>query len=162
MNAGKKEGLDVGVNVTLLREGEPIIHPMTGEVLGVPQEPVGMATVFEVGETMSRASLEKVYSVPMLNDLAEFMVEIEMPAVAEMVPQAEVDEMSARINKLERSMRWYQKKDKAMSGYPAFVEQVWDEIIAMKSYLVSVDERLVDLEEPAGSRSNPPIIRDER
>ena len=37
LGTGYLAGLNVASLVTLLREGEPIIPPLTGEVLGVPQ-----------------------------------------------------------------------------------------------------------------------------
>ena len=48
IEAGSDQGLQTGASVTLLRSGEEIIHPISGQVLGIPQEPVGLAEVRSV------------------------------------------------------------------------------------------------------------------
>ena len=149
LEAGTNKGLGKGAMVTLLREGEPIVHPLTGAVLGMPQEPVGVVEVVEVHADMARGVISKSYSQPMVGDLAEYAaVEVVMSPAPMMEPDGEVTE---RVDALERSLRQVQKSNKAITAYPAFREQVWDEIMAMRSHLLSVDERLVDMEEQQGA-----------
>ena len=146
LEAGTEAGLGKGAVVTLLREGEPIVHPLTGAVLGMPQEPVGVLEVIEVGPTSGRGVLTKIYSPPMVGDMAEYAaVEVMM------APPAVVGEVTDRVGALEKTLRQYQKSNKVLKTYPAFAEQVWDEIMAMRSHMLSVDERLIDLEEQQGA-----------
>ncbi len=151
LDAGMKAGLGNGAMVTLLREGEPIVHPLTGAVLGMPQEPVGMLEVVQAAETSARGILSKAYSQPMVGDLAEYeAVEMTMAAPAPAMAE-KTDGVEDRIEELEKTLRQYQKSGKAIKAYPTFVQQVWDEIMAMRSHLLSVDERLVELEEQQGA-----------
>ena len=147
--AGRLDGLGAGARVTLLREGEPIVHPLTGEVLGIPEEPVGVLKIVEAQDREATGTMEKVYSTPMIDDLAEYE---RMPdAVAGPGETPEVGVVIQRVEELEQSMQRYRKSSRALSGYPTFSRQVWDEMVEMKSYLVDLDERLVHLEEQQGS-----------
>lgn len=165
LNAGRREGLALDAEVNLLRLGSPIVHPLTGQVLGRPQEPVGMARVFEVGDHQSRAVLEKSYSAPQVGDAVEYersaahaVAETAATAhghEAETRPPAEASgktveadgEVQQRLKELEQSVEAYHTSSKTLKAYPVFAQRVWDEISSMKSYLVSMDERLVQLEE---------------
>ena len=146
LGAGSQHGMVMAAEVTLLREGEPIVHPLTGQILGVPQEPVGMVHVFEVQEQTAKARLVKTYSEPMVDDLAEYMqvmVETPQPDVKDVV-----DEFAQRVKELESSVQDYEKANETLTkSDPAFARRIWDEISAMRSYMVSLDERLVELEE---------------
>ncbi len=146
LGAGSQHGMVMAAEVTLLREGEPIVHPLTGQILGVPQEPVGLVHVFEVQEQTAKARLVKAYSEPMVDDLAEYMqvmVEAPEPDVKDVV-----DEFAQRVKELESSVQDYEKANETLTkSYPAFARRIWDEISAMRSYMVSLDERLVELEE---------------
>ena len=170
-NAGRREGLVLDAEVNLLRLGSPIVHPLTGQVLGRPQEPVGLARIFEVGEHQSRAVLEKSYTVPQVGDAVEYEPSVGHAAAetvaavhgheAEAKPPAEVPragaghgkavaaegEVQQRLKELEQSVADYHTSSKTLRAYPVFAQRVWDEISSMKSYLVSMDERLVQLEE---------------
>lgn len=147
--AGRLDGLGAGARVTLLREGEPIIHPLSGEVLGIPEEPVGVLSIVEAQDREARGTMEKVYSTPMVDDLAEYE---RMPeATADPGGTPEVGVVIQRVQELEQSMKSYRKSSRALSGYPGFARQVWDEMAEMKGYLVDLDERLVHLEEQQGS-----------
>ena len=145
IGAGERAGLAVASDVTLLREGEPIIHPISGQVLGTPQEPVAVVHVYEVAESRSRARLVKMYSAPMVDDFAEYA---RAPKVKgeEIVLVPKVFE--ARVKHLESEFEEFGETHAKLRKYPAFARRVWDEISSMKSYLVSIDERLVELEEP--------------
>ncbi len=146
LGAGSQNGMVMAAEVMLLREEEPIVHPLTGQILGVPQEPVGLVHVFEVQEQTAKARLVKVYSEPMVDDLAEYMqvtVETPEPDVKDVV-----DEFAQRVKELESSVQDYEKANETLTkSYPAFARRIWDEISAMRSYMVSLDERLVELEE---------------
>ena len=72
LGAGRLDGLAADAQVMLLREADPIVHPLTGEVLGTPQEPVGTVSIFELQDHSARARLVKAYSIPAVDDLAEF------------------------------------------------------------------------------------------
>jgi hypothetical protein len=146
LGAGSQHGMVMAAEVTLLREGEPIVHPLTGQILGVPQEPVGIVHIFEVREQTAKARLVKAYSEPMVDDLAEYM------QVMVETPQSDVkdvvDEFAQRVKELESSVQDYEKANETLTkSYPAFARRIWDEISAMRSYMVSLDERLVELEE---------------
>lgn len=144
IDAGQEDGLTVTAKVTLLREGEPIIHPLTGDILGMPQEPVGTVHIYEVDAHTARGGLVKMYSDPVVGDLAEFEPKISATAA----PAPEVEEVKERVEQLSQSVEEYRRRSEQRLGtYPDFARRVLDEIGAMKSYLVSLDERMVELEE---------------
>ena len=147
IGAGRLDGLGPAEEVTLLREAEPIVHPLSGEVLGVPQEPVGKAQIYEVKEKRARGRLVKGYSAPQVGDLVEYERQ-GMIQEAEMPPA--VDKVIERVKGLEQDMVQYRKYRKTIAAYPVFAQQVWDELKAAKSYLVELDERLIALEEQQG------------
>jgi hypothetical protein len=172
LNAGRREGLALDAQVNLLRPGSPIVHPLTGQELGRPQEPVGVARVFEAGDHQSRAVVEKSYTETQVGDEAEFApAAAQEPAAAgqgheaagkaggtapaEEHGRAGDAEMQQRLRDLERSVEEYHSSSKTLKAYPAFAQRVWDEISTMKSYLVSLDERLVQLEEQQSQERHP-------
>ncbi len=146
--AGRQDGVVLDTHVTLLRDGEPIVHPLTGEPLGTPQEPVGVIMVYEVSDRQSKGVMVKTYSEPAAGDMAEYekAAPAMMPTAKEPEPEA-MDAMTERVKKLENSVKKYGKSNRALQRLPGMSQQVLDEIGAMKSYLVGLDERLVELEE---------------
>lgn len=145
LDAGRLDGLRQGTHVTLLREGEAIVHPLSGEILGIPQEPVGLAEVKSLQDRRARAVMVKTYSTPQIGDLAEY-AKVPMAAAAGQAPPAEVAKVIQRVKSLEAGMQQYKKSQKSLSAYPVFAQQVWDEMGTIKSYLVALDERLIELE----------------
>ena len=153
--AGSMDGLAMESAVTLLREGEPIVHPVTGAVLGTPQEPVGSVLIFELEDHRARGRLTKMYSEPMVGDLAEYARREATPAAAKPAPAAEAVAVVKRVQELEESVEKYQKASADMKTYPGFARRVWDELAAMRSYLAALDERLADMEDTrAAERSS--------
>ena len=145
--AGRVDGVVLDTHVTLLRDGDPIVHPLTGEPLGTPQEPVGVIMVYEVSDRQSKGVMVKTYSEPAAGDLAEYERTVApMPRAKEPEPKAIVA-MAERVENLEKSVQKYGKSNRALQRLPGMSQQVLDEIGAMKSYLVGLDERLVELEE---------------
>ncbi len=145
LDAGRLDGLREGARVTLLREGEAIVHPLTGEILGIPQEPVGLAEVKGLQDRRARTVMVKSYSRPQIGDLAEYG-KVPMEAAATQPAPAEVAKVIKRVKTLEAGMQQYKKFQKSLSAYPVFAQQVWDEMGTIKSYLVALDERLIELE----------------
>ena len=145
LDAGRLDGLREGARVTLLREGEAIVHPLTGEILGIPQEPVGLAEVKGLQDRRARAIMVKSYSRPQVGDLAEYG-KVPMEAAATQSAPAEMAKVIKRVKTLEAGMQEYKKTQKSLSAYPVFAQQVWDEMGTIKSYLVALDERLIELE----------------
>ena len=141
LDAGRVEGMRQGSQVTLLREGEAIIHPLSGEILGIPQEPVGLAEVKKLENRRASAVMIKHYSTPQVGDLAEYAKVVEEAAAP-----AEVVQVIQRVTDLEAGMKQYKKSQKSLAAYPVFAQQVWDEMGTIKSYLVAIDERLIELE----------------
>ena len=145
IDAGRADGLTETAKVTLLREGDPIVHPLTGEVLGIPQEPVGTVQIYEVDDHSARGGLVKMYSDPLVGDLAEFKPTM---VAAKPAPAPEVEQVKERVEELSQNVEEYRRRSEQRLGtYPDFARRVLDEIAAMKSYLVSLDERMVELEE---------------
>ena len=145
LDAGRLHGLSEGAQVTLLRESEAIVHPISGEILGIPQEPVGLAEVKSLQDRRARAVIVKAYSIPQIGDLAEY-AKVVIEANAAKAPPAEVAKVIKRVKNLEAGMQQYKKSQKSLSAYPVFAQQVWDEMGTIKSYLVALDERLIELE----------------
>ena len=147
LDAGRLDGLSEGAQVTLLREGEAIVHPLSGEVLGIPQEPVGLVEVQALQDRRAQAVLLKSYSTPRVGDLAEYAkVAVEPEEASGGVEVEQVNKMMNRVEVLEAGMQQYKKSQKSLSAYPVFAQQVWDEMGTIKSYLVAIDERLIELE----------------
>lgn len=145
IDAGRADGLTETAKVTLLREGDPIAHPLTGEVLGIPQEPVGTVHIYEVDDHSARGGLVKMYSDPLVGDLAEFKPTM---VAAKPAPAPEMEQVKERVEELSQNVEEYRRRSEQRLGtYPDFARRVLDEISAMKSYLVSLDERMVELEE---------------
>ena len=145
IDAGRADGLTETAKVTLLREGDPIAHPLTGEVLGIPQEPVGTVHIYEVDDHSARGGLVKIYSDPLVGDLAEFKPTM---VAAKPAPAPEMEQVKERVEELSQNVEEYRRRSEQRLGtYPDFARRVLDEISAMKSYLVSLDERMVELEE---------------
>lgn len=145
LDAGRLHGLSEGAQVTILRESEAIVHPISGDILGIPQEPVGLAEVKSLQDRRARAVIVKAYSIPQIGDLAEY-AKVAIEANAAKAPPAEVAKVIKRVKNLEAGMQQYKKSQKSLSAYPVFAQQVWDEMGTIKSYLVALDERLIELE----------------
>ena len=150
IEAGSDQGLQTGASVTLLRAGEEIIHPISGKVLGIPQEPVGLAEVRSLEADRATAILVKTYSMPRIGDLVEYEQAESVQRNASAGPEA-VAQVIERVRGLENDIKSYQKSRKTLSAYPVFAQQVWDEMGAIKSYLVTLDERLIELEAQQGA-----------
>ena len=150
LGAGSRDGMIRDAEVTILREAEPIVHPLTGEVLGVPQEPVGTARIFELEEDRAFGRMIKSYSDPQVGDLAEYEKAVAREPRSASVPPPEVEEVIERVKELEQDIAQYRKSRKAIASYPVFARQVWDELNDVRSYLVALDERLVELEARQG------------
>ena len=146
IGAGRRDGMVADLEATLLREADPIVHPLTGEVLGVPQEPVGTVRVYEVRESQSLGRMIKTYSSPQVGDLVEYEQSAVQEQPAESASPPEVEEVMKRVKELEQDIAQYRKSRKEVASYPVFARQVWDELSDVRSYLVSLDERLVELE----------------
>jgi len=56
IDAGKKDGVQPGLELEIYREGREIKHPRTGEVLGRAEEPLGRIRVSEAQEAFSLAT----------------------------------------------------------------------------------------------------------
>ena len=155
LDAGRLDGLSEGAQVTLLREGEAIVHPLSGEVLGIPQEPVGLVEVQALQDHRAQAVLLKSYSTPRVGDLAEYAkVAVEPEEASGGVEVEQENKMMNRVEVLEAGMQQYRKSQKSLSAYPVFAQQVWDEMGTIKSYLVTLDERLIELEAQQGEDRN--------
>ena len=135
--------IDVGTGVTLLREGPPIIHPISGEVLGVPHEPVGYGDVRLIGKLGATVMLSKVFSKPELGDVAEYEIVSPTTKNEEDIQSKNITKIVDLVNGLEETVKNYAKSQNTESTYPVFAKEVWDEISYLRSYLVSIDERLI-------------------
>ena len=150
INVGRIEGLRQGSQITILREGEAIVHPLSGEILGIPQEPVGLAEIKTLENHRASAVMIKHYSIPQIGDIAEYVKDVEETEVA----PAEVAQVMQRVTDLEAGMKQYKKSQKSLATYPVFAQQVWDEMGTIKSYLLTIDERLIELEAKQGEDRN--------
>jgi len=150
LDAGMQQGLVPPAQVTLLRSGEAIVHPLNGKVIGVPQEPVGMAQVHQADDHQARAVLLKTYKPPRVGDMVEYRYAGKAPIAVTPPPQAVQENTVGRMMEQMRNLEHRIENNRQMSGQmaPKTVDlKVWDEIHNMKSYLLSLDERLVSLEE---------------
>ncbi|MEW6750183.1 MAG: hypothetical protein AB1505_04315 [Candidatus Latescibacterota bacterium] len=190
VRAGREQGLLPGSRLSLLREVEPIVHPLTGEVLGVPQEPVGEAVVTRADALQAHATVGRTYSAPAAGDLAEYAPQYAAasptprpspasppeaplgaprsgapatdsqaaagaPAQAQGPPPAArsrsrepraPDPLLERLKELEDDVAEYRRAQRALAAYPVFAEQVWEEVTSVKTHVLLLNERLVQLE----------------
>jgi hypothetical protein len=57
VDVGRKDGVNSGLELNVVREGREIKHPRTGQVLGRAEQPVGRIRVVESQETLSIADV---------------------------------------------------------------------------------------------------------
>ena len=57
VSVGRREGVQVGMEFSLFRDGRELRHPKTGEVLGRVEQALGLAVVSQVSETYSVATV---------------------------------------------------------------------------------------------------------
>ena len=138
--------LDIGTGVTLLREGPPIIHPISGAVLGVPHEPIGFGDVRFIDKLGATVVLSKVFSNPELGDVAEYEFTSKIPPIVEDDKSQNMSDIVDLVSGLEETVKNYAKSQNTISAYPVFAKEVWDELNKLRSYMVSLDERLVEYE----------------
>ena len=138
--------LNIGTGVTLLREGPPIIHPISGAVLGVPHEPVGFGDVRLINKLGATVILSKVFSKPVSGDVAEYEFMSPAPEIIENISSKSMSDIVDIVHGLEETVKNYARSQNTASAYPVFAKEVWDEINSLRSYLVSIDERLVQYE----------------
>ena len=67
---GKKDGLKNGMILTLWREGEEIVHPVTGVCIGREEDNVGSVEIVQVGEKSSAAMITEAVLQPLKGDRA--------------------------------------------------------------------------------------------
>lgn len=67
-NLGYEDGVKEGDIYTIYAEAEPIVHPVTGEILGVDERYVGTVKVEEVRNNLSIAKIKDCEVTPMIKD----------------------------------------------------------------------------------------------
>lgn len=70
LSLSKRDGLMPGMRLSLWREGQGMLHPLTGAVIGKAEEQVGSADVIEADETSSRVVMIKKLKEPRPGDIA--------------------------------------------------------------------------------------------
>ena len=65
---GYEDGVKEGDIYTIYAEAEPIVHPVTGEILGVDEKYVGTGKVEEVRNNLSIAKIKDCEVTPMVKD----------------------------------------------------------------------------------------------
>ena len=65
---GYEDGVKEGDIYTIYAEAEPIVHPVTGEILGVDEKYVGTVKVEEVRNNLSIAKIKDCEVTPMVKD----------------------------------------------------------------------------------------------
>ena len=163
VGAGSRDGLEVGIRARIFRPGETIVHPLTGEVLGTPQEPVGFMKITSVQPDRASGRLLKAYSEPRQGDSVEYETaaaedaegisepeEIpEPPAEAVPVPPAVPGKRTALEERIEEVVRRVDRNQRAIEelrGRPSVPRNYLDGISLMKSLISRSEERLDALE----------------
>lgn len=59
IDLGKREGVKRGMRFEVYQEGQPIKHPVTGEILGTEKIPTGLVKIVDVQEKIAVASVVK-------------------------------------------------------------------------------------------------------
>lgn len=170
IEAGSQDGVEVGVNVILLRKNSPIVHPLTGELLGVPEEPVGTIEIMEVLRQKATGQLFKMYSDPQVGDIAEYEVvyakeedsEIyQDPTLAEqdesrkqrIEDESLVSVLEMKMDRLAQKVAENQNVISKIQGGISVSPAIWDEITTMKSFFFKFEDRLLALEDRQGENS---------
>ncbi len=145
LDVGVLQGLLPPAQIIILRPGEAIIHPLNGKLIGIPQEPVGMAQVYHADERQARAVMLKMYKRPRPGDIVEYQREgtaARAVLTPSMVPQEnKVKQMVQKVQDLESRLKHSRQTQSQLTD-----RKIMDEIHTMKSYLLSLDERLIALE----------------
>lgn len=156
--AGSDHGLQVGTGVKLLRQSEPIIHPLTGEDLGTPFEPVGFVEIVTALPDRAVGKVKKLYSQVQIDDIAEYeAVMPELPPRPKAPPTRPPKTASIadkKIDELAHQVAQNQQAIEALSKRPAVPREVWDEIAFMKSFFDRSEERLEQIERRLTEQSN--------
>jgi hypothetical protein len=153
ISAGISDGIQTGAMVNLLRKSVPIVHPLTGEVLGVPQEPVGVIEITRASNENAVGRLVKSYSQPQVDDVAEYeRVVVEFVEPPEEIQPHESGENQDTILKesLERLAQAVEENRQSIGRIKQFSDMAgdtWDEVMMMKSYFSTLDDRLLALED---------------
>jgi uncharacterized coiled-coil protein SlyX len=163
IGAGAADGIELGTQVQLLRNGPPIVHPLTGEVLGSPQEPVGTLQVVEVSPRQSTGRIVRSYSDPQVDDVGEYSSAQGGASVAVASDRAQVvgrdeqessprsapapaAELELRLAELAGLVSQNQRAIGRLTRQLAAQRQPWDEIASMRAALAGVGERLTAVE----------------
>ncbi len=156
--AGSDHGLQVGARVKLLRQSESIIHPLTGEDLGTPFEPVGFVEIVTVGPGRAVAKVKKLYSQVLVDDIAEYKAVIPDPPPHPKAPPARPPKTASiadkKIDELAHQVAQNQQIIEALSKRPAVSRKIWDEIAFMKSFFDRSEERLEQIERRLAEQSD--------
>jgi hypothetical protein len=153
LSVGRIDGLGRDDPVMLLRQAAPIVHPLTGEVLGVPEEPVGLLRVESLGEQQAQGRLIRSYTAPRVGDVAEYQRRVggasgpaappsEPPSEPE--PTGRADGPDARAAAPAGSERARADHEPTTAGHAPLA--VWDELASMQHYLRSIERRLDTIE----------------
>ena len=153
ISAGISDGIQTGARINLLRESVPIVHPLTGEVLGVPQEPVGVIEIIRASNENAVGRLVKSYSQPQVDDVAEYeKVVVKSVEAPEEIRPHEFDEdqdtiLKESLEQLAQAVEENRKSIGRIKQFSGMVADTWDEVTMMKSYFSTIDDRLSAIED---------------
>ena len=72
IEAGSVNGVVVGMVLKIVRRDEPVIHPLTHEVLGTPIVPVCTVVIGEVKANSATGRITRQYMRPVMGDRVQF------------------------------------------------------------------------------------------
>ena len=163
--AGTNKGLKAGTRLDVFRQEEPIVHPITGEVLGAPKVKIAEVQVTKAFRTTALAKITMSYAPIAAGDLVREAGSVPMePAVAS-VPKAPAGKMAAppgaddtqrtaerltwEINEIRANIASLSKALGRIAGIERTVERMQGNMGAMQSSVSSLKQEVEALKEKA-------------
>ncbi len=153
VSVGRIDGLGQDDPVMLLRQAAPIVHPLTGEVLGVPEEPVGLMRVESLAEQQAEGRLIRSYTAPRVGDVAEYQRRtatapgrVAPPSPPPPEPGSAGRTTAGDVRQAAGAAPGHADADHSSATTDHAQVAVWDELASMQHYLRSIERRLDNIE----------------
>lgn len=177
LKVGTNRGLKAGMMLDVFRQEEPIVHPITGEVLGSPKVKIAEVQVTKVFRTSAIGKIALSYAPILAGDLvreagAVPMQPAEMPASAApaekrpLAPslseeaQKAADRLAGEINEIRANIAALSKTLARIAGIERTVSRMKGDLGAMQSTVSSLKHEVESLKEKSSAPQVVSVNRD--
>ena len=163
--AGTSKGLKTGMRLDVFRQEEPIVHPITGEVLGAPKVKIAEVQVTKAFRTTALARITMSYAPIAAGDIVREAGAVPMEPEVTPVPKAPAERMAApsgsddtqrtaerltwEINEIRANIASLSKALGRISGIERTVERMQGNMGAMQSSVSALKQEVEALKEKA-------------